>query len=154
MTISTGCVASWEQKLRTCPPPLCNLQCFSGVIVALLQVARKMTSCNMAFKAMHTLQLNRWTLSSWNLLRVKGTFYLADFNKYALQVVIDLKHAATCLARLRKAKDSSTFLATCNVRNCCIGCWQLTMQHLLRFKLQEKLPRVFIFSNLRKILPT
>ena len=73
--------------------------------------------------------------------------------KFALQVTIDMSHAATCLATLRKEKDSSTFPVTCNTSFCCIaGCenWvlhvqffsQLATQQTLRCKLQEKLRRV------------
>ena len=32
---------------------------------------------------------------------------------------MDMSHAATCLATLRKVEDSSTFLATCNATFCC-----------------------------------
>ena len=78
---------------------------------------------------------------------------MAHFNKIALQVTIDMSHAATCLATLRKEKDSSTFPVTCNTTFCCIaGCEngvlhvqffsQLATQRLLRCKLQEKLRRV------------
>ena len=99
------------------------------------------------------LQRTRWKLLSSNLAQAKDALWLAHFNKIALQVTIDMSHAATCLATLRKEKDSSTFPVTCNVTFCCIaGCEngvlhvqffsQLATQRLLRCKLQEKLRRV------------
>ena len=99
------------------------------------------------------LQRTRWKLLSSNLAQAKDALWLAHFNKIALQVTIDMSHAATCLATLRKEKDSSTFPVTCNATFCCIaGCEngvlhvqffsQFATQRLLRCKLQEKLRRV------------
>ena len=69
------------------------------------------------------LQRTRWKLLSSNLAQAKDALWLAHFNKIALQVTIDMSHAATCLATLRKEKDSSTFPVTCNATFCCIaGC--------------------------------
>ena len=66
---------------------------------------------------------------------------------------MDMLHAATCFATLRKVKDISTSLATRNATLVAVaGCktrmlhvkffLQLVSQQMLRDKLQEKLPRV------------
>ena len=88
----------------------------------------------------------------WKSARAKDV-PLAHFNKIALQVAIDMSHAATCLATLRKVEDSSTFLATRNATFLlCCSCKNGVLHEVtfratcsatkLRGKLQEKLPCV------------
>ena len=58
------------------------------------------------------LQRPHWKLfttrspSAWNLLRAKDGLWLPNFQKIALQVAMDMSHAATCLAMLRKVESS------------------------------------------------
>ena len=97
----------------------------------------------------------RWelftTLSppAWNLLPAKDGLWLPNFHKIALQVAVDMSHAATCLATLRKVEDISTFPTTRKATLCCrcrLQNWgvhvksllQLVSQRLLRVKLQER----------------
>ena len=58
---------------------------------------------------------------AWNLPQPKDALWLAHFHKIALQVAIDMSHAATYLTTLWKVEDSSTFLATRNATFCCIA---------------------------------
>ena len=92
-------------------------------------------------------------VASFKPFASKRRAVIGSFSQIALQVAMDLLHAATCLATLQKVEDSSTFLGTRNATFCCIaGCkngvlhmksfFQLATQRLLRYKLQEKLPRV------------
>ena len=85
--------------------------------------------------------------------RAKDALSLTHFTKIGLQVAMDMSHAATCLATLRKVEYSPTFLATHKATFCCTAgrkngvshvksFLQLAAQRLLRQKLQEKLPRV------------
>ena len=106
------------------------------------------------------LQRPRWklftTLSppAWNLLQAKDGLCLPNFHKIALQVAVDMSHAATCLAkRCEKLRIFLLFLQLATqhfvaVAGCKTGVLhvnsflQLVSQRLLRDKLQEKLPRV------------
>ena len=71
---------------------------------------------------------------------------IGSFSQNCVAGAIGISQAATCLATLRKVKDSSTFLATCKAKFCCIaGCknavlhvksfFQLATHRLLRYKL-------------------
>ena len=81
------------------------------------------------------LQRPRWklfttlSLPAWNFLRAKDGLWLPNFHKIALQVAMDMSHAATCLATLRKVEDISTFLATHNATFCCLcrGCYMCNL---------------------------
>ena len=75
--------------------------------------------------------------------QTKDALWLAHFNKIASQVAIDMSHAATCLPTLRKAEDSSTFLAATQ-HFCCVavakmGCYtkQFFVQPCTATKLRD-----------------
>ena len=69
---------------------------------------------------------------------------MAHFHKIALQVAIDMSHAATCLATLRKVENSSAFLATRNATFCCrcrLQKWGVTREIFLAICLAKFVAR-------------